>query len=486
MKRLLFFILVLISCLQIIAQNNDIDYFKIAYSYLEKGEVENAFFFFLKSAKQGVPEAQYNVGIAYATGEGVKQDSRKAFEWFLKAAENGIGEAQNNVGYNYLFGKGVAKDYDKAKYWIEQAIANLGRHPVLLSNLGVLFALRDNNFNKALHYSDLAIQSEIFDELRIDYKTTIYGDRGYILFLKNDLTNAEKMLSKCIELNPNYLEEDSEFAKIMLKTQEGKNNVDSNNDVINVISGSVTNKNTFALIIGNEIYKNEVEVSFANNDSKIFCQYVEKTLGVPHDQIKYIENAGYNDIRIAINWLTQAMKVCRGKGKAIVYYAGHGIPNESDMSPYLLPVDGIGNDPASAYSLKELYDKLGSVEAQSVTIFLDACFSGSKRDDGMLTSARGVALKAKAGIPKGNMVVFSAAQGDETAYPYKDKQHGMFTYYLLKKLQETKGDVTLGELSEYLKDEVGRQSFIKNNKIQTPTVSVAPSLKESWRQLKLK
>ena len=104
----------------------------------------------------------------------------------------------------------------------------------------------------------------------------------------------------------------------------------------------------------------------------------------------------------------------------------------------------------------------------------------------MIASARGVALKAKQSSPKGNMVVFSAAQGDETAYPYKDKQHGMFTYFLLKKLQETKGEVTLGELSDYLVKEVGRESFVKNGKMQTPTANVASSLKDSWRQLKLK
>jgi hypothetical protein len=56
----------------------------------------------------------------------------------------------------------------------------------------------------------------------------------------------------------------------------------------------------------------------------------------------------------------------------------------------------------------------------------------------------------------------------------------------LKKLQETKGDVTLGELSEYLTDEVGRQSFIKNNKIQTPSVNVSTPLKDSWRKMTLK
>ena len=104
----------------------------------------------------------------------------------------------------------------------------------------------------------------------------------------------------------------------------------------------------------------------------------------------------------------------------------------------------------------------------------------------MLTSARGVAIKTKSATPKGNIIVFSAAQGDETAYPYKDMQHGMFTYYLLKKLQDSKGEVTLGELGEYLIDEVGRESFVKNGKMQTPTVIVAPSLQNSWKNLKLK
>jgi hypothetical protein len=59
-------------------------------------------------------------------------------------------------------------------------------------------------------------------------------------------------------------------------------------------------------------------------------------------------------------------------------------------------------------------------------------------------------------------------------------------HVLLKKLQESKGEVTLGELSEYLTEEVGRQSFVKNNKMQTPTVNVSSPLENSWRQMKLK
>ena len=117
---------------------------------------------------------------------------------------------------------------------------------------------------------------------------------------------------------------------------------------------------------------------------------------------------------------------------------------------------------------------------------MDACFSGSQRGEGKLASARGVVLKAKAEVPQGNMVVFSAATGDETAYPYQEKGHGMFTYFLLKKLQESKGDCTLQELGEYIQTNVKQQSVIINRKSQTPTVVPSIGIGDSWRTMKLK
>lgn len=71
---------------------------------------------------------------------------------------------------------------------------------------------------------------------------------------------------------------------------------------------------------------------------------------------------------------------------------------------------------------------------------------------------------------------------DETAYPFEEKQHGMFTYYLLKKIQETKGEVTLGDLGDYLTNEVARQSFIENGKKQTPTATPSASFTSTWRE----
>ena len=102
-----------------------------------------------------------------------------------------------------------------------------------------------------------------------------------------------------------------------------------------------------------------------------------------------------------------------------------------------------------------------------------------------MASARGVALVARQERPSGNLIVFSAASDDQTAFPYKDKSHGLFTYYLLKKLQSTKGNTTLGDLGQYIIDNVKQKSVVINRKLQTPTVTCSSDLQGDWKNLKL-
>lgn len=248
---------------------------------------------------------------------------------------------------------------------------------------------------------------------------------------------------------------------------------------------SYNNNKTFAVIIANENYQSVASVPFALNDGNIFREYCIKTLGIPEKQVKYIPNATGNQIKAQVTWLQNICEVFED-AQIIFYYAGHGIPDESSRTAYLLPVDGLGTDVTTGYKLDNLYAALGNIPAKNVTVFMDACFSGSKRENGMLASARGVAIKARSGMPQGNMVVFSAAQGDETAYPNNEEKHGMFTYYLLKKLQETAGDITLQELGDYIIKNVSQQSILLNGKSQTPCVTPSASLDASWREWKLK
>ena len=255
---------------------------------------------------------------------------------------------------------------------------------------------------------------------------------------------------------------------------------------LNIPVNVQSNNKTFVVIIANENYQKEVKVQFAFNDGKIFKEYCEKTLGIPSKNIHFAADASFGNMKSEIKWISDVASAYNGQAKLIFYYAGHGMPNEADKSAYLLPVDGFSSDFETAIKLDDLYARLNANTSQSVTVFLDACFSGSVRDNGMLANARGVKIKPKNDIMKGNMVVFCAATGEETAYPYKEKQHGLFTYFLLKKLQETKGDVNYENLSNYITENVKQQSVVVNQKSQTPQVNTSLDIQNTWKIMKMK
>lgn len=252
---------------------------------------------------------------------------------------------------------------------------------------------------------------------------------------------------------------------------------------MNIPKLSKSNEYCFAVIIANEAYEEEEPVEFALRDGRMFKEYCEKVLGLPQENIRLVENASFMKIKRTLDWLEKVAEAYSGICKVLFYYTGHGVPDEKLQAPYLLPVDGYASDMSTGYSLNELYESLGKLSAKSVTVFLDACFSGSKRDGSALVAARGVAIKPRVEQLKGNVMVFSATTNDETAYPYKERGHGLFTYFLLKKLKQTQGKVSYGELADYLKTEVRRKSITLNSKWQSPTVQVSPAMKEKWQNI---
>ena len=256
---------------------------------------------------------------------------------------------------------------------------------------------------------------------------------------------------------------------------------------VDAIDADFTHENpkTFAVVIANEHYQEADGVRFANNDGITFKRYCTNLLGIPEQNVHLRTDATLNNVMAELGWLEKVSKAYEGDCRVIVCYAGHGMPSETSKSAYLLPVDGIPTDESTAIPLSTFYARLAAIPSFQTTVFLDACFSGTNRDDRMLSQARGIAIKPKAETPTGNIVVFSAASGDETAYPYEKQSHGLFTYFLLKMLQTSKGSATLGEISDYVKKDVERYSVVVNNKSQTPVMSASPTL-QNWQQLKLR
>lgn len=255
---------------------------------------------------------------------------------------------------------------------------------------------------------------------------------------------------------------------------------------INIPENETKKTNIFAVIIGNEDYQRVAPVDYAGNDARIFEKYCEKTLGIPQKNIRTYYNATYGDIVAAMEDLTHIAEAYKGDIDVIFYYAGHGLPDESNRNAYLLPIDATGTQLEACYPLDKLYGQLGDLRANSVVAFLDACFSGSLRGDGMLASARGIKLKPKEIDATGNMIVMSAASSDQSAYPFHEKNHGLFTYYLLKKLNESRGDITLGELADFISNEVAKKSIVENKKPQTPNIKWSINVNDTWRELPIR
>ena len=253
----------------------------------------------------------------------------------------------------------------------------------------------------------------------------------------------------------------------------------------NIPSSKSVADNTYALIIANEEYQFLDNVNFASSDGETFKEYCIKTLGIPERQVRFCPNASYGIISGGVDWLSYALNNFEGS-RAIVYYCGHGIPDEKTNEAYIIPVDGKGTNTATCYSLNRLYKTLADTKAANITYFMDACFTGANKEGSMLVAARGVAREPKKETISGTAVVFSASSGDETAMTYEDKGHGLFTYYLLKKLQETEGNVTYDELSSYISKNVKKDAFLLNEKPQTPVVATSPSAASTWKSMKLK
>lgn len=348
---------------------------------------------------------------------------------------------------------------------IEMTIGNSGRKE-LIKSLPYTFYVTKSELPIRLSFS-----SDNYQYTNIDVPRKPVDDIGHVYLVKREETfNSEK-------------------THVIVKKEESQKEertaVDWTKGVNVVPSTGKHSENTFALIIANEEYELVAPVAMANFDGEVFKAYCERTLGLTSHQVKYYPNATYGKMMRAFREIKDIAEAYEGNVNLIIYYAGHGIPDNASKDAYLMPVDADGTDVGVCYSLKNLYKDIESLHVNQCVVFMDACFSGAKRDGDMIVAARGVAIKAKEEKPKSATVVFSATSDEEAAYSYKQEEHGLFTYCLLKKIQESKGNVTLGELAEYLSKNVRQKSIVINGKIQTPTVSPSDDISQIWQDMKL-
>ncbi len=252
--------------------------------------------------------------------------------------------------------------------------------------------------------------------------------------------------------------------------------------------GITMNKKKYALIIGNEDYSKyqtsldkEVNVDFAANDARVFAEYCEKTLGYPKDNIMVVVDGTRGQMSQKLAQLVRFAEVENGQAELLFYYSGHGLPEEGTNIPYLIPVDVSGTQPTNGLALTYVYDELSKYPTVKTTVILDACFSGGARNK-ELVALKGVKVKAKVDAVPGNLVVLASSSGNEASAVYREKQHGYFTYFLLKNLQSNKGQGNLETIISEVSQNVAREAA-RVGKNQTPNVLPGAEIGEGWKIL---
>ena len=233
------------------------------------------------------------------------------------------------------------------------------------------------------------------------------------------------------------------------------------------------NKNDLAIVLGIERYKNVPGVTFAKRDAVWMKQYFETVFGIPSSRIFFKTDA---DVSLATfnvafgGWLKKRLK---SNTNVYVYYAGHGAPDIKENKAYLIPYDGDPNYASeTGLPLEEIYEQLNELGAKSVTVFLDACFTGANRNNEMLLAdARPVFME----VDKSNsrkVTVFSAAGNKEISSAWPEKKHGLFSYYLMKGCRgeadaNSDRQITVEELSDYILENVSEMAGMLDRE-QTP------------------
>ena len=248
----------------------------------------------------------------------------------------------------------------------------------------------------------------------------------------------------------------------------------------------MVNEDAVAVVIGNAQYNREEvpSVDYAVRDAEAMKRFLIETFGFTEDNIIFEENATFTTLQRIFGTredhkgqLYNYLRPDRPTD-VFVFYSGHGAPDPGTGTAYIVPSDA---DPQTirltGYPVRTLYDNLAKIPARSLTVVMDACFSGLADRGSLIKGISPLTLRVENPVLAAeNSVVLTASQASEVSGWYDQQQHGLYTYVLLNtfaKMFESGVPAALPsarQLSEQVSGEVLRLSRRIRQRDQTPQV----------------
>lgn len=245
-----------------------------------------------------------------------------------------------------------------------------------------------------------------------------------------------------------------------------------------------TDRKSWGFIIGIEKYSNFPSVDYAEKDAGLAKEYFIKIFGVPEENIISLSGSSATKSSIRGYLKSYIPKNVDKDTTLYVYYAGHGLPypENNRIEPYLLPYDSdTVTIMETGYRLQDFYNDIAALPVKRAFVFLDSCFSGaaSRGDKMLIAGARPIIIQVEnMALLSGKVIAITSSSGGEISNSYPEKEHGLFTYFLLRGLRgeadiDNNGSINLEELYGYVRENVNKHSRRKGIE-QTPEIS--PSL----------
>lgn len=249
------------------------------------------------------------------------------------------------------------------------------------------------------------------------------------------------------------------------------------------------NGTKWALLVGVADYENDgvTDLEFTVRDVKAVSQALTGTAGFPADNVftltSDVENGPNRPTHLNVLKRLDMLAQRIGPNDTFVFYfSGHGYLRDNgrhflgtvNADPYNLDTLQVSSIP-----LDMLRERMKKIQAKQVIFIIDACRNDPEKGKGEADNVRTEsfskdfvkAAAETAGGQAGTAVLFACGES-ERSYEWSEKQHGVFTYYLLDGLSggraaDAGGQVTIASLAEYVQGQVARWAA-QNNRRQRP------------------
>ncbi|MCG8701445.1 MAG: caspase family protein, partial [Bacteroidales bacterium] len=250
--------------------------------------------------------------------------------------------------------------------------------------------------------------------------------------------NQKPPKTEILQVKPNMNLIRQQIARFEFTSNEFTANVGKIENIREVPVTTTKKADAVAVVLGIENYNELPPAPYAENDARLIKDYFEKCLGISKVVVYTSDRANgliFDDIfNPEYGELQKA--IVKEETDVYVFYSGHGIPSKDGEQIYLFPSDGkVARLQVQGYDLNNFYKNLNLLGARSVTVFIDACFSGASRSSEKIEMENLVAMKGIRVKPKiinpwhtnANFSVITSSGIEETSLALDASQSGLFT-----------------------------------------------------------